>query len=426
MNMETVDCLVVGGGVSGLVAAARMAKAGRRVLVLEASTRVGGCIHSWHLNGEIKPGQPGSDFWLELGAHTAYNSYSQLLEALQDCGRLEDLLPREKLSYRFVCADGSLQSPLRKLNFLQAALTLPFGISKAKPGRSVKEWFSGLLGRGNYQRLLAPAFAAVLSQPADTFPAEWLFRRKPRMQAAPKKYSFPGGLQGLLEALVNSGAFELRLETAVTGITRGIKNDTSGEVVQGGGVVQGGFIVQTSAGPIGCQQLILAVPVDIAAELLNNTYPEFARDLQSFPMSSSEALGVVLPADKSPLPTVAGLIADSQGDDFWSVVTRDPIPHASLRGFTFHFRPGQLNLDGKMARTAAVLGVKPSDFLHVRETINRLPAPSVEHPRRIAALDAKLKNEPLALVGNYLNGLSIGDCAERAAHETDRLLGLRT
>jgi oxygen-dependent protoporphyrinogen oxidase len=48
--------------------------------------------------------------------------------------------------------------------------------------------------------------------------------------------------------------------------------------------------------------------------------------------------------------------------------------------------------------------------------------PGVEHPRRVAELDARLAGEPLALVGNYLNGLSIGDCAERAVSETDRLL----
>ena len=80
--METVDCIVVGAGVSGLVAASRMARAGRSVLVLEASSRVGGCIQSWHLDEDIAAGEAGADFWLEMGAHTAYNSYSQLLEAL--------------------------------------------------------------------------------------------------------------------------------------------------------------------------------------------------------------------------------------------------------------------------------------------------------------------------------------------------------
>lgn len=405
-HIEIVDCIIVGAGVSGLVAAARMAAAGRRVVVLEAAPRVGGCIQSWRLSDEIGPTRDGADFWLELGAHTAYNSYSQLLEALQARGRFDDLLPREKLGYSFVDQAGVLYSPMKRLNFLQAAINLPFGIGKAKPGRSVAEWFGGLLGRGNYRNLLAPAFAAVLSQPADAFPAEWLFRRKPRMQAAPRKFSFPGGLQGLLETLTDGADFELRCQAGVHAITR----------------YDAGYQVQTADGLLACRQLVLAVPVDVAAVLLAEIQPEIARELQTFPMSSSEAVGVVLPAGKTGLKSVAGLIGVD--DDFWSVVTRDPIPHATLRGFTFHFKPGRLGLDAKLARIAALLGVARSDFLHVREALNRLPAPSVEHPRRVAAIDAKLAGESVALVGNYLNGLSIGDCAERAATETTRLLAL--
>lgn len=405
-HLESVDCVVIGAGVSGLVAATRMARDERSVIVLEASARVGGCIHSWRLRDTLGTGQPGADFWLELGAHTAYNSYSQLLEALQQRGRLSDLLLREKLGYSFVDAVGGLQSPLKRLNFFQAAISLPFGIGKPKPGRSVEEWFSGLLGRGNYKRLLAPAFAAVLSQPADAFPAEWLFRRKPRMQAAPRKYTFPEGLQGLLEALVDGADFGVHFNSPVEWISH------SGA----------GFQVQAAGRTITCRQLILAVPVDVAAILLKPIYDAISRELQTFPISSSEAVGVVLPVGKASMKPVAGLIPVD--DDFFSVVTRDPVPHATLRGFTFHFKPGRLALEEKLARIAAVLGVTPGDFLHVREATNMLPLPSVEHPQRVVAIDAQLAREPLALVGNYMNGLAIGDCAERAAQETDRLLAL--
>lgn len=393
--MDTYDCIVIGAGASGLVSAARLSRAGRRVLVLEAADRLGGCIHTW---------RPQADFWLELGAHTAYNSYAPLLEALADRGRLGDLLTREKLGYRFFEKDGSTASPMKRLSFLEAAFSLPFGIGKAKPGRSVAEWFGGLLGKGNYRRLLSPAFAAVLSQPADSFPAEWLFRRKPRMKEAPRKYTFPGGLQGLLETLAQGAPFETRVGAPVQALAR---TDT-------------GFNARTPEGELACRQLVLAVPVDVAASLLEGIYPGLARPLSTFPMSSSEALGVVVAADKTRLPAVAGLIGAD--DDFFSVVTRDPVPHAGLRGFTLHFRPGRLDRERKLARAAQVLGVVPSDFIHVRETLNRLPAPGVEHPRRVAEIDARLAGEPLALVGNYLNGLSIGDCAERAVSETDRLL----
>jgi len=396
--MEHFDCIVIGGGASGLVAAARLARSGRSVQVLEAAGRLGGCIQSWRTE---------SDFWLELGAHTAYNSYAPLLEALHDRGRLEDLLLREKVGYRFVTADGRLQSPLARLNFLELALFLPFGLFKSKAGRSVAQWFSGLFGRGNYRRLLAPAFAAVLSQRADDFPAEWLFRRKPRMKTAPRKFTFTGGLQGLLEALAEGAPFSVKTEAPVQAITR------EGE----------GFRVQSGEMSLTCSQLVLAVPVDVAARLLADLYPEVAQRLARFPMVESEAMGVVLAAGKTALPPLAGLIGDD--DSFWSVVTRDPVPHDSLRGYTFHFRPGVLDRAGKLARIAQVLGVRTSDFLHVQEAVNRLPAPGVEHAILAGEALALLAREPLALVGNYLNGLSIGDCAERAAIESDRLLNLQ-
>ncbi|MEW5788721.1 MAG: FAD-dependent oxidoreductase [Pseudomonadota bacterium] len=396
--METHECIVIGGGVSGLVGASRLARAGRSVLLLEAESRLGGCARTW---------RPRPDFWLELGAHTAYNSYGPLLEALADRGRLGELLTREKLGYRFIDHQGATSSPMTRLGFVEAALHLPFGLGRPKAGRSVAEWFGGLLGKGNYRRLLAPAFAAVLSQPADAFPAEWLFRRKPRMQEAPRKFTFSGGLQGLLEALAEDAPFAVRPGAAVTALTGG----------------RDGYEIRVGDERLACRQLFLAVPVDAAAALLAQVHPQAARILAGFPMASSEALGVLVPADRVGLQPVAGLIGDE--DDFWSVVSRDILPHESLRGFTFHFRPGRLDRQGKLDRAAAALGVAPGDFLDVAECLNRLPAPGVVHPPRVAELDALLAGEPLALAGNYLNGLSLGDCAERAAREADRLLNLK-
>ncbi|PYR42769.1 MAG: amine oxidase, partial [Acidobacteria bacterium] len=50
--MTRHDVIVVGGGVNGLVAAALVAKAGRRTLVVERTDRVGGCART----SEIAPG----------------------------------------------------------------------------------------------------------------------------------------------------------------------------------------------------------------------------------------------------------------------------------------------------------------------------------------------------------------------------------
>ena len=75
------DAIVIGGGHNGLVAAARLAKAGKRALVLEAQEALGGLAASEWLGGHEVP----------LGAHLVYAFAPQVERALE--------LERHGLSY---------------------------------------------------------------------------------------------------------------------------------------------------------------------------------------------------------------------------------------------------------------------------------------------------------------------------------------
>lgn len=382
--MPDFDLVVIGGGVSGITAAAYAKRAGREVLLLEAADRLGGCAHTWH---------PVAGFWLELGAHTAYNSYGALLALNPDAG-FGNLIPRAKVGYHFF-ADGKVQSPFARLSFLEAALKLPFALGRSKAGQDVEHYFTRLLGRGNWQKLLAPAFAAVLSQPAGPYPAEWLFKRKARVKAAPRKFTHAGGLQGWLGELVSG--VEVRLGQVVSGLT----------------VDADGVRLQTGAGVMSAREVVIATPLDIAAKLLASVAPDLAAQLGATPMADIETHAVMVPAAKVTLPPVAGLIGAD--DAYYSAVSRDYLPHPEWRGFAFHFKPGRLDVDGRRSKIAEVLGCQPADFVHETEKTNRLPALTPASVELAARLHERLAATPVRLAGNYLNGLSLGDAAVHAA-----------
>lgn len=384
--MSEFDLVVVGAGASGLTAAITARRSGRRVTVVEAGERVGGCVHSW---------RPTADFWLELGAHTAYNSYGAMLDLQRDRG-FADLVARAKVGYHFF-ADGRLVSPFAHLGLFEAIRHLPGGLRRDKRGADVQGYFSDLLGPRNWERLLAPAFAAVLSQPAGPYPAEWLFKRKPREPAAPRKFTHAAGLQGWLERLVADNQVQVQFGQPVVAVMP----------------EAGGVRVRLVDGELSARRVLLATPMDSAARLLANIVPDLAARLASTPMAEIETQAVVLPAAKLRLPPFAGLIG---GDDsFYSAVSRDYLPHPTLRGFSFHFKPGLLDGEARRRRIAEVLGCQPGDFLHETEKINSLPALTPASVGLAAELHQRLASTPVRVAGNYLNGLSLGDAAQHAA-----------
>ncbi|NEV64273.1 protoporphyrinogen/coproporphyrinogen oxidase [Thiorhodococcus minor] len=392
------DHIVIGAGISGLGAAHFSNRRGRKTLVLESSDRIGGCINS----------QAFADlggFWTEAGGHTCFNSYGNMLTILDDLGLTRQVQPKLKVGYS-LWKDGKRRKITSQLHFFEAAGAIPRIFKAPKEGRSVRDYYGEVLGRRNYQDLLRHAFQAVICQPADDYPAEALFRRKPRRKDVIKAFTFAEGISTIPRAIAAQDGLEVRTGQQIAEIQ---PQDT-------------GFSVRLQDGSeLSADAVTLAVPPDVATQLMPADL-EAARDAISG-IGMSEIETFVLAFDKSDLdvPPMAGLIAVE--DAFYSAVSRDFLPDARYRGFAFHFKPGTLSPEAQIERACTTLGIRPDRITAQARVSNRLPALRSGHGERVAKLDAALAGSRLGVTGNWFIGVSMEDALTRSRAESDRLFG---
>lgn len=391
--MDSVDVLVIGGGISGLAFAFHAARAGREVTVLEERPEAGGCLCT-HRTGE--------GFWLELGAHTAYNSYGGFLEIIEDAVGLKRLVPRAKVPFR-VLAEGQVRAIPKELSKLELLRSAPRLFTTKKDGKTVAEYYGRIVGRRNYDRLFRRLFAAVPSQPADDFPADMLFKRRPRRKDVLRSFTVERGLMTVAEEVARRPRVRLVASTAAAALAR------AGD----------GWVVKTGDGrELRAAVVALAVPPPVGAALAKDAIPDLAAALARIRVAGVVSTGVVVRRDAVQLPKVAGIIP--LDDRFFSLVSRDVVPDPRWRGFAFHFRAGTPEPD-RLAAVEAVLGVARARFEAVvsREVV--LPSPAVGHHHITAAIDRAVAGATLAVCGNYFAGLSIEDCVGRSITEAKRL-----
>ncbi|MEJ2385980.1 MAG: FAD-dependent oxidoreductase [Chromatiaceae bacterium] len=392
--------VVIGAGVSGLGIAHLTARRDIPTLILDQADRIGGCI-----NSQVFPDAGG--FWTETGGHTCFNSYGHLLDILRDLGMMERLRPRPSLRYS-LWRRGKRRSILSALHPIEMAISLPRLFATKKSDRRVIDYYGNGLGRKNYRDLFGPAFRAVICQDPDEFPAELLFRRKPRRKEVARSFTFPAGLSEIAEGIAAQPGLEVRTRQGISAVRR----DGSGFQV----LLEDGSELSTS-------YLTLAVPPDAASTLLSAELPELGRIPSGIAMAEVESVALCVPReDVEHLSPLAGLIAVD--DAFYSMVSRDYLDDPRYRGFAFHFRPGALSPEAQIERACQAIGVTPNSVVGHTRAINRLPALRVGHPDRIRRIDAALADTRLAITGNWFLGVSIEDCLTRSYREFQRLFGV--
>ncbi|MDB5991963.1 MAG: protoporphyrinogen oxidase-related protein [Herbaspirillum sp.] len=353
------DVIIVGGGISGVSFAYECQKADIHHLLLEAKSRLGGCIQTFdNVDRGIKE--------VELGAHTLYNSYAHCIALIEEFGLQIKPLRNRKILIRSAM-DGQSYSLLKKFDFSAFFCAMTVYLCKKLATQqqypTLLRKLTAMLGEKNASTVVHPMLRALYNQEIDTVPTDIFLRKKKRQRnkSYPKKFGLQGGIEQLIRKM--SERIQYRLNQDVFNIQK-----------------DGHFLIHTPEQIYQCKQLVLALPAKATAQ-----FSEIIDAQSDDDLDVSFCTSVI-----SSAPHTGPFIMAFESKDLFS----------RLKQFTAdchevcHHRQG-INVAGS-----------------IFDKLQHLPNLSNLH--RLAG-----KTSGLYLIGNYFSGMAVEDCIQYAKKSFD-------
>jgi protoporphyrinogen/coproporphyrinogen III oxidase len=445
-----VPALIVGGGISGLVCAHALRKAGVTALLIEASGRSGGAIHSEQRSG----------YFLELGPQS-FNGTATLLSLCSELGIEGELVEAPARAPRYVLVGGALkQVPLSPLAFLKSPLLsarTKFGAARDVFGKSyppdqdesvaafVRRKFSAEL----LDRLVGPLVSGIYAGDPEhlslrsSFPTLYdaekregsvirgmLAKSGKEPRPRPTLLSFRGGMQSLPRALSARLGDAVLLNTCATRV----QSDSAGPHFQ--------ITVETlgQQETILADNVVLATPPYAGGNLLRELNPTFGSLLGAIGYASVAvvSLGYPRPEVAHPLGGFGFLVPQSAGKRVLGTVWnsslfpgRAPDGHVLMTSFLGGATdPRAVSLSPEdlcslvHRELAPLLTIRHAPtFSNVTIYPRALPQYNLGHADRLSAIETQRAYFPnLWLAGNYLRGPALGACVEQSLDVANQML----
>jgi oxygen-dependent protoporphyrinogen oxidase len=438
-----VQALVVGGGISGLVCAYALRKAGIDAQLVEAAPRPGGVISSVTCDG----------FLLELGPQS-FSSTPALRELCEELGSTNELLQAPPRAPRYILIDGILRPvPLSPPAFLVSSLINGstkwaivrdiFGRSSPPNGdESVADFVRRKFSPQLLDRLVGPFVSGIYAGDPErlsvrsSFPQLYeaekiagsivrgmlrLAKSKKGPRERPTLQSFRAGNETLVRALANKLGPALLNATKVAEISR--QND---------GLFNVCLESRTGYESVSARSLILATPTDVTGKLLALLDSSFETLLSSIEYAAvavvslgyrKQDVGLSLNGFGFLVPRSAGLRILGSVWNSSLFPGRAPEGQVLLTSFVggttdsaaATLEPQELaSLVHREISPLLSLGSEPI-FSNVTIWPRALPQYNLGHSDRLARIEQLRAQFPgMWLVGNYLRGPAIGSCVDQA------------
>jgi protoporphyrinogen/coproporphyrinogen III oxidase len=449
-----IPVLIVGAGISGLVCAHALRKAGVDALLVEASARAGGAIRSVRRDG----------YALELGPQS-FSGTAPLLSLFGDLGIRDEVVEAPARAPRYVIVERELrQVPTSPPAFLASGL-LGWGTKWAmaqdvcgstKPpekDESVADFVRRKFSVELLDRLVAPFVSGLYAGDPErlslrsAFPTLYEAEKRAgsiiragisksksgeQPRSRPTLLNFREGTETLVRALSSELGPQIRLGSEVA------------EPRAEGSGSQGIFIATLRAS--GAEQaifanvLVVATPTNVAGAILRDVEPGFESLLGAIEYASVAvvSLGYKRSDVGNALNGFGFLVPRAEGRRVLGTVWnsslfpgRAPEGHVLLTSFVGGATdPAATSLSAADLSSLAHKEIapllkiqQPPTFSNVTVCPRALPQYNLGHSDRLAAIERlRTKIPNLWLVGNYLRGPSIGACVEQSLGVAEEIL----
>jgi oxygen-dependent protoporphyrinogen oxidase len=469
MNSQR-QAVVVGAGISGLSCAYRLKRLGIDVLLIESSDRVGGVIRTENVDGYL----------IERGPNSSQGS-EELLALVEELGISDDLVEGDPRAPAYVYFGGRLHPvPSGPGPFLSSKL-LSFGgklrilgeplvkVRRTRTEESVASFATRRIGRQAAERLVAPFVSGIYAGDADQLSVQAAF---PRLANLETNYGglFRGTLAKAREAkrakksaadvVAKAAPTRRRLISFKEGMAHlpaalgtALGEDLSTDVVEckvqrapsspAGSDERSGFTVEFTRKGIGhrvsTDSLVIATTASAASVLASDLdeelsgllceikYPKLAVVHLSYDVDridrKLDGFGFLV-APKEPL-NILGCVWNSS-----LFRGRAPEGKALLTVFAGGARNPQvvdLPDDELVSRVhadlARALGIScEPTIISITRYERAIPQYNIGHAARVQRIESLIEAVPgLFLVGNYLHGVSTGDCIKHSETTTTKI-----
>ncbi len=438
--MTTVDTAIIGGGISGLTTAYRLARMGRSVIVLERQARTGGNAQSDRVGG----------FLMEHGPSTVNGMAAEVTALGRELGI--DGLRRdlgEGVRRRYLVKDGGLSGiPVGPLGFLTSdylslkgrlrVFAEPFvGRSSHSGDESVAAYCARRFGREFADRVMDPLVGGLYAGLADQLSVSAVFPRlvelerrfgsvtmgavRGRMRGGrmpgSRLYSWRDGIGTLPKALTAALGARIRTGTTVHAIRR----------------LSDGFAVDTGPdGTVRARSVVIATQPHVAARMLEPLDGDAAAAVGSIAAPPIAVVFLAYDRDQIDHPLDGLGFLSPSGEDraltgslFCSTMFANRAPGGKV-ALSVYFGGARAPELGRQSGDALIalareelrqlIGARGMPLqTRVRHWPVGLPQATVGHPDRTACLESVCERVPgLYLTGNYFGGPSVGNCVARA------------